>query len=225
VAWVATLQDFFMHGLPPAACVPEVRRVQSVDFPSGFFELAQHGFQGGEIVRLRASGVGSALPTGASSLTYYTVNTPPGPDFFTLSGLTITDNGTGVITVLENPNPWILAMLAACSSYVVASHKSTQGPWTTPPGWAARVACHLAAPDVATRLRTVSDKDDGEYMKALRARAAVAETFLSKLDKGEPYSDGVGPVDATPMVAEMGPVVFQLESRHFLGREHDQDRA
>lgn len=224
MVWAATMQDFFAHGLPPAACVPESRQIASIDFPSGLFELPQHGFFGGERVRLRAMSTASALPTGSSRLTYYTVATPPGPDFFSLVGLTMTDDGSGVLAAMEDPTPWILSILAAISSYIVASHKSTQGPWTTPPGWAARVAGHLAAPDVATRLRASSPKDD-KYLGWLRDRAAVAESFLAKLDRGEAYGDGVGPVDATPLVAEMGAVSVELESRHFLEHGHREDRA
>jgi hypothetical protein len=224
MTWGLTLSDFFAHGLPPAACVPESRTIQSIDFTSGLFELPQHGFFGGESVRLRAASSSSILPTGSSRLVYYTVATPPGPDFFSLVGLTITDNGSGVVAVMENPNPWILAILGAVSSYIVASHKSTLGPWTTPPGWAPRIGGHLAAPDVAARLRVSSPKDD-KYFELLRARADLAEAFLAKLDRGEPYSDGVGPVDATPLIAEMGAIAVELESRHLQERGRHEDRA
>jgi hypothetical protein len=220
VSWALTLSDFFTHGLPPAACVPESRQAQSVDFTSGLFELPQHGFFGGERVRLRASGASAALPTGANRLTYYTVDTPPGPDFFSLTGLTMTDNGTGVLTVLEDPTPWILAILASVSSYIVASHKATLGPWTVAPGWAPRVGGHLAAPDVGMRLRISSPQHP---LDKLIARAGIADAFLAKLDLGEPYSDGIGPVDATPKIAEMGSVLVKLEGRHLL--ECDEDRA
>ena len=222
MGWSATLRDFFAHGLAPAACVPESRQIQSIDHVSGLFELPQHGFFGGESVRLRTSSSSSTLPTGASRLVYYTVATPSGPDFFSLNGLSMSDNGTGVLAVLEDPTPWMLAVLAATSSYVVASHKSTQGPWSTPPGWAARVACHLAAPDVAARLRASSPKED-KHLEELRARATVAEAFLAKLDRGEPYGDGVGPVDATPNVAEMGSVSVDLKGRRFLSGNTDDD--
>lgn len=221
MAWSATLQDFFTHGLPPAACVPESRQAASVDYVSGLIELPQHGFFGGERARLRVAGSASALPTGASRLTYYPVNVPSSPDFFSFAGLTMTDNGVGVLTVLEDPTPWILGILAAVSSYVVASHTSSQGPWATPPGWAPRVAGHLAAPDVAQRLRVASPLfkiDD------LRDRAKTAEEFMARLVAGKPYNDGVGPIDATPLVADDGAVTIEIEGRDFLGRHH-RDRA
>lgn len=221
MSWTLTLADFWAHGLPPAACVPEARLVASVDVGTGLFELAQHGFFGGEIVRLRASGTGSALPTGTSRLTYYTVETPPGPDFFALAGVTMTDAGAGVITVLENPLPWILAILAAVSSLIVASHTATLGPWAVPPGWAPMVGGQLAAYRVGKRLRTSSPL---YKLDDLRKDAEAAQVFLDKLTAGKPYNDGVGPVDATPLVAEEGPIAVELEGRQFQDGP-DGDRA
>jgi hypothetical protein len=213
MSWSLTLADFWAHGLPPSACVPEARQAQSVDHASGLIELPQHGFAGGERIRLRPGSTTSAVPAGTSRLSYYTIATPSGPDFFSLVGVTMTDDGSGVITVVEDSTPWILQILASVSSYIVASHKATAGPWTTPPGWAPMIGGDLAAIRVASRLRVSSPH---YKLDDLQKRAERAEAFLAKLDHGEPYSDGVGPVDATPAVAEMGAVSVSLQGRGFL---------
>lgn len=211
--WPPTRQDLFRYGLPAAACVPDARALDSITVSGPVFECRGHGFSGGEIVRFVAR-PGSTLPAGiVSPLTWYTVNPPTDSDMFTVAGLVLSDAGAGTINVVEDIGPKLDDLMARRASWLVSWYKAGQGPWTTPPQWAAMVVAKLAAFDVAQILRTPSSRfsiDD------VRKAHDDAQAFLERLDKGEPYNDGVGPVDATPLVPEMGAVLVHLDGRDFL---------
>ncbi len=200
MSWVATRQDLERY-FPASACVPDSRQIAGIYLSGSTFELVGHGFYGGEPVRLAAR-AGGTLPAAIDPLVWYTVAPAPSRDFFALVGVTLADIGAGIIFALEDFGPKIDRILLECTSYLVARAKAYAGPWTTPPDWAPRTVAHLAAPEVAAVLRLSPDRYDVEGVKA---RAAIAEAFCQELNQGQPMGDGVGPVDATPAVAEMGP--------------------
>ena len=199
MSWVATHQDLALSGLAPAACVPDARDVVAIDIATGTFEVDGHGFNGGEPVRFVAP-PGNVLPTGLNPLAYYAVAPPPNPDFFQLNPLLLPgDAGSwspGVITlrIVENVYPKIDAIMAQWTSMLVASAKAYKGPWISPPPWAPLMVALLAAPTVASRFRV----PESRYNVALVERQfAWAEERRKDLDSGQPWNDGVGPIDAT----------------------------
>lgn len=199
----ATRAQFYTHGLPAAACVPESRSLSSVIVVDSAFELPGHGFAGGEFVRFKALGEGSALCAGLSASALYKI-VVISSDLFTvtLAGLpvTITDEGIGVISVVEDIAVRIDAILEACSSYVDANAKAYKPPFTPPfSPWVTRTVCKLAALDVALVLR----RSNPSYsLDDVKAEADKAEAFLARLAKGEPMADN--PADQTPGKAEAG---------------------
>lgn len=195
MTWVATHSDLMLSGLAPAACVPDALEIQSVDFAAGIWECVGHGFSGGESVRFVAL-PGNTLPAGTNRTTYYAVSpsSPPSPDFFTVPSLTVTDAGSGTFSLIENVYPKIDDIMAEWTSVLIGSAKAYRGQWVTPPGWAAMMVAKMAAPTVASVLRV----PDSRYNIALIERNfAWAEARRVELDNGQPWDDGVGPIDAT----------------------------
>ncbi len=224
MSWSATLEDLFTFGLPGATAAPETRQILSVDAATDEFELPGHALFGGEGVRIRPATTGT-LPTGLSSRTRYTVATPDDSDFFSLllagSPVSLSDTGSGVLTLLVDITPKLTRIVQARSSYLVARAKAYAGPWDTPPGWAPQTAAILAAYDVAAVLRVSSPQYS---LEDLRTRAEKVEAWIAgSLDKGVPMSDGVGPIDATPAQAEMGSVSVSLKGRGFLRAEDERE--
>lgn len=201
----ATLAQFYLlSGLNAAACTPESRAISSIDVAGSLFELPGNGFTDGDRVRFQALGAGAVLPAGLVRSTYYEAH--PDGDFFTLTlngaPVTITDDGTGVIHVLEDNAPKILAIIEIKSRYLDANAKAYKGPFTgTPPGWATDTVCKLAGLTVAMSLRTSSPSYN---LDDVRKEADKAESFIARLSKGEPMADD--PPDQTPKVAEMGAI-------------------
>ncbi len=117
------------------------------------------------------------------------------------SAVTLTDAGTGIIQVLVDAGPMIDAIMAAETSFVVARAHAYKGPWEVPPGWAPMLVGDLGAYRVAKLLRVSSPQYSMEALAEFRTQAL---TTLGYLAKGEPMSDGVGPIDASPNVAEAG---------------------
>ncbi len=210
MGWVATRQDLERY-FPASACVPDSRQLAGIYLSGSTFELVGHGFYGGEPVRLAAR-AGGTLPAAIDPLTWYTVAPTPSRDFFQLVGVTLADIGSGAIFALEDFGPKIDRILIEVTSYVVARAKAYRAPWTTPPDWAPRLVAHLAAPEVAAVLRLAADRYDVEGVKA---RAVVAEAFCAELNQGMPMPDGVGPVDATPDVADNAAKLVTLQRGAF----------
>ena len=204
--WVATHVDLFRY-FPASAADPDARPVAQIYVSASTFELAGHGFSGGEIVRL--TNRAGSLPTGLTPLTWYTVASVSGPDFFTLSvggaPVVLTDGGSGTTNVKENFLPKIDLIMAEVTSYLVANAKAYRGQWMTPPLWAPRTAAHLAAPDVAEVLRVPSGRYDVE---ATKARAEAAEKFVELLRQGMPADDGQGPIDSDDPTPDCSPRVL-----------------
>jgi len=205
VAWVATVEDFVkLGGLPRSALRADALPIESVDPSNNRLELPGHFYTGGERVRLAT--INGSLPGGLSAA-WQTVAPPEDPDFFSLVGVTLTDAGEGAISVIEDVTPGIVAILAAWTSFVVAKAKAYAGPWTTPPAWAPLTVCQLAAPDVASLLRLPPARYPIEQVA--KAREAQWKFVTEELGKGEPMSDGVGPVDAT-RTADNAPALVEL---------------
>ncbi len=222
--WSATLDDLFTFGLPGSTATPEARAIASVDPITGLFEVPGHALFGGERVRVRAAGAGGAIPAGLQVRSFYTVAPPEDEDFFLLRfngvPVTLTDAGTGVLTLSVGILPKLQRILAARTSYVVAHFKAYQGPWETPPEWAPLIVAQLAAYDAASVLRVASPQYS---LEELRKRAERAEEFCARGDDGKPYEDGTGPVDATPMIAEMGARPVRLKGRGLLEGESEEE--
>lgn len=197
----ATRGQFFSLGIAAAACVPESRNLSSVIVASSAFELPGHGFEGGELLRFKALGDGAALCAGLSTSALYEV-VVVSSDLFTvkLAGapVTITTEGTGVISVVEDIAPRIDVILEACSSYLDANAKAYKPPFKAPyPKWVTRTVCKLASLDVALVLR----RSNPSYsLDDVKAEAEKAEAFLERLSKGEPTADD--PADQSPATRE-----------------------
>lgn len=213
MSWPPSIADFCTFGLGSSTLAPETRQLVGANPVGSVFELRAHAFAGGEQVRIVPASSGSVLPTGVGYSTRYTVLPPTDPDFFALAGLTISDAGSGVLTLLRDLTAPALAMLLDRKNYVEAHFKAYNPPWTTPPGWAVGVVCRLAAYDFSTTFRVASP----EYsLEQLEKRAATAEAFCERGDSGEPYNDGVGPVETLPK-NPMGSVAVQLRGRGWSG--------
>lgn len=228
MSWVATRQDLLtLGGLPADAYRRDALQITNVYQAQSTFELPGHGFQGGEPVRLTGR-PGSTLPTGIQPLTWYTATVTTDPDFFQLVGVTLTDSGSGTIYAIENVWPKIDARLAARTSWVVACAKAYRAPWTTPPGWAPQLVATLVAFDLALALRIPKARYDVDGVA--KAYDEAQKFIATKLDEGAPYTDGVGPIDATPTSAEEAALIarrpgpFDWPENHHLGR-HGDDRA
>lgn len=201
-SWVASYKDLITHGLPAAALVPDAREIGGV--VGSTVEICGHGF---DLTPVRFSArAGGTLDTALSPIIWYTAVSGGDPDFFSLlSGsapIALAGDGTGTIMVLEDVRPKLAAMLLARTSYVVAHAKAYAGPWTTPPDWAPMIVAQLTAYDVASQFRIAPSRYDVDLVKT---RYLAAEALCVRLDAGEPLGDGVGPVDADPAVANMGP--------------------
>jgi len=219
MAWPPSVADLCTYGLASSTLAPESRQLVSANPAGSVFELRAHAYAGGESVRIVPASTLSVLPTGLNYSTRYTVLPPSDPDFFQLDGVTITDAGTGVLTLLRDLTAPALALIMDRVSYVEAHFKAYRPPWTVPPGWAVGVVCRLAAYDFSTIYRVVSP----QYSPTdLAKRAEEAEKFCAKGDTGTPYTDAQGPIDATPKVADMGPVAFKLKGRGFVSH-HDRE--
>lgn len=216
MSWPPSIADLCVFGLGSSSLAPESRQLNGANPSGSVLELRGHCFVGGESVRLVPSGTGSVLPSGSNYATRYTVNPPSDPDFFTLAGLTITDAGTGVITLLRDLTAPALAILLDRKNYVEAHFKAYNPPWTTPPGWAVGLVCRLAAYDFANTFRVTSPQFSKED---LATRAAEAEKFCARGDKGEPYTDALGPVETAP-ANPMGSIAVNLRGRGFAGHRH-----
>jgi hypothetical protein len=218
MSWAPTHQDLFRFGLPAAACVPDARALDSVQVAANLFECRGHGFGAGDSVRIVGRAGGTPPAAIAGPTTWYQVATTTDNDFFALAGITLADAGTGALVVIEDFAPKIDDIMARRASWLVTWYKAGRGPWTTPPLWGPMIVAHLAAPDVATALRIPSARYD---TAGVEKRYDDAKAFLAELNKGEPFSDGIGPVDATPLVPEMGPVALRLKGRGFLHGERE----
>jgi len=220
MAWPPSVADLCTFGLASSTLAPEQRTLVGANPAGSLFELRAHAFAGGESVRIVPSGTGSVLPTGLSYSTRYTVLPPGDPDFFALAGVTITDAGIGVLTLLRDLTAPALALLEDRKNYVEAHFKAYKPPWTVPPGWAVGVVCRLAAYDFSTIYRVASPQFSTEQ---LAERAKTAEEFCARGDAGTPYTDAQGPIDATPTVADMGPVAVRLKGRGFVRSSERED--
>jgi hypothetical protein len=207
MAWPPNLADFWTHGLSAAACVPEIRSVESVDVASSTFVLPSHGLASGALVQLFAKGAAAALPPPASAAAAYAVQRLSS-HAFKLAGLSLSGPPAGLVQVLEDVEPRILAILAACASDLQARATAFAAPWASAPPWAVRRACHLAAADVATWLRVVSPLYSYEQ---ILARAAAADAFINKLERGMATAEP--PVDATPSTEEAGAIAWADQDR------------
>lgn len=204
--WVATHSDLFRY-FPSAACTPDAKPIEAVYVASSLFCSPGHGFDGGEPVRFAAR-PGLAIPSVLSSTVWYTVaplRSFDEQDFFTVLDpatnlpIVLTDPGSGPFSVKENFLPKIDRIMAERTSYLEANAIAYRGPWVTPPGWAPMIVAQLAAPDVAQTLRIATARYD---VAAINARALEAEKFVDMLRNGAPMTDGIGPIDATPLVAD-----------------------
>ncbi|HSM93376.1 MAG TPA: hypothetical protein VLT47_10870 [Anaeromyxobacteraceae bacterium] len=198
-SWVASRYDLTRFGVTAAALVPEARTAQVVDVPSCTFALPGHGFGGGEQLEL-APAAGGVLPAGTSAIASYLTKLLPSQSsrLFTITNLdgspvTITDAGSGVLTVLVDMGPTVDAIMAAETSLVVARAKAYRGPWTTPPAWAPAMVADLAGPRIAKLLRVSSPQYSITDLMTFREQALRQ---LDSMAKGEPMNDGVGPIDA-----------------------------
>jgi hypothetical protein len=219
MGWQATRWDLTRFGIPAAALVPESRVATVVDVPSCTLSIPGHGFAGGEQLELVPAGLGSALPTGTSAIAAYLAKLLPSQSsrLFTLTNLdespvTITDAGAGVLTVLVDLGPTVDAIMAAETSFLIAHAKAYAGPWTTPPVWAPMIVADLAGPRIAKLLRVASPQYSLEDLMTFRKQAL---DMCARLDTGEPYPDGTGPIDADPLVGEMSPARVKLPERPF----------
>lgn len=227
--WTATRNDLITFGgLPAGAYAPDARQIAAVYVPQSTLEMSSHGFGGGGVPVRFAARAGSTLYAGIDPLTWYTVASTTDPDFFTLldgSGnpIVLTDGGTGTIFCVENIWAKIDKRLAARTSWLMAHAKAYDPPWEVPPTWAPQIVAFLVAYDVALQLRLPErypiDKIEKQY--------DAAELFIAKrLDEaGEPFGDGVGPVDAKPTVAAMGPQAVRLRGRGFLRHDDRSDEV
>jgi hypothetical protein len=222
-SWPPTRQDLFRYGLPSVACSPDARTLDSITVTGPVLETRGHGFAGGESVRFVAP-PGSTLPAGVNPapLTWYVVQPTSDNDFFTVNGLSISDAGSGQIAVVEDYGPKLDDLMARRASWLVAWYKAGIGPWTVGPDWAPIIVAKLCALDVATTLRVASARYP---IEDIRKSYDDAMKFLAELGKGEPFPDGVGPIDATPTIAESGAVHVQLRRGDFdLERRGDGER-
>jgi hypothetical protein len=210
--WPPSVADLCIFGLASSTLAPESRTLVGANPSGSVFELRGHAFAGGELVRVVPSSSGSTLPTGLAYTTRYAVLPPTDPDFFGLFGVTITDGGAGVLTLLRDLTAPALALLLDRKNYVEAHFKAYNAPWTTPPGWAVGVVCRLAAYDFSTTYRVASPTFT---LEELAKRAAIAEAFCARGDTGEPYTDAVGPVFA-PAPTPMGSVAVALKGRGYI---------
>jgi hypothetical protein len=221
---IATLADFFTYGLPAAACTPEVRSLASVDVITSTFELAGHGFTDGDVIRFKADGAAAVLDSALSPSLRYQVITN-GDSLFsvtTLAGVPIVlvGNAVGVICVVEDFTPKLLAMIAARSSYALNKCKAYRPPFASgeTPVELVMVVCHLIARDAAIMLRASSP---AYSIEDLTQRAKEADIFLSEKDKGSTFA--TDPVDATPILAESGARSWKLGSRGWAGEDRNGD--
>lgn len=206
--WRATHSDLHLSGLTPSACRPDARALGGV--AAGIFQIDGHGFDGGEQVRFSIGDPSPqrALPTGITAGVWYTVAATNGdPDYFALSPLLVpTSSGLGVVWVNENHIPKIDAIMAQWTSILIARAKAYKAPWYTPPTWGPMMVAKLAAPTVASVLRV----PEARYsVPMIREGFLWAEERCVWLERGEPLDDGIGPIDASPTVADIGAVAGQ----------------
>jgi hypothetical protein len=214
--WPPSLPDFYAFGLPPAACVPDTRAVRSITLGSPtLFELPGHGFVGGETLYFQTSASSGVLPAGLSGTTAY-LAVKTSSHFFSVTNLdgspvTITNTGTGFVNVLQDMEPIILQLLGGAASDVMSRAKAYKPPYSgTVPATLTKIACYLAAFDVATRMRVASPQFS---MDDVRKKFDTARADLVRLDLGEPLAETV--TDATPNTAEMGGVAVPLRPGDF----------
>lgn len=214
----ATRAQFFTLGIAAAACVPESRNLSSIIVADSTFELPGHGYDGGELLRFKALGADAELCSGLSAAALYEV-VLISSDLFSvkLAGIpvTITNDGTGVIAVIEDISAKIDEILETNSSYLDAHAKAYKPPFAAPfPKWATRTVCKLSALDVALVLR----RSNPSYsLDDIKAEAEKAEAFLARLDQGKPTADN--PADQSPAKAEAGAVGWKSKSNADWGNE------
>lgn len=202
MVWIPSAQEFATHcGLPAAALAPDAREIDRIHVAANLFELRSHGLSGAS-VRFSVRD-GSRLAIGLSATSWATVAETNDPDFFAVSGFTLSDEGRGSLWVVENVTPKIVAILRAWSSYVQARAIAYAPPWDVAPDWAPMIVSQLAAPVVASALRISTARYPVEEV---RERAKVAQEFVDKeLARGVPMRDGVGPIDATASIPDNAP--------------------
>ncbi len=226
MGWRPTRAQFFTLGLPPESCTALPRTLAAVDVGASSFELVGHGLEDGDHIRFRAEGDGGTLPAPLSATVLYEA-APVGDSLFQVRALggalvTLTDAGTGVITVTADYAAKLDSILEHFARWV-DDHAIPYGapdkgvsPFenaTVPPSFVL-CACQLAALCVATTLRAAAPSysiDD------VRTAATAAQVFLDKMRDGKPLA--VPPVDKTPELAEVGARAFKRRPSRGFGRE------
>jgi hypothetical protein len=202
----ATLQDFYTHGLPPAACVAESRAIKTITLATSTFEVANHGLSSGSLLKFEGIGSVFVLPAPLSGLSYYKI-VVLSADHFKVTDLSdapvvLTTVGSGVIHIVEDITAKIEMLLKASSSYLDAHTKAYKPPFQQPyPLWATQVVCHLAARDLCVAMRKTTP---GYNLDDIKERGIRADAFLARLNRGTPTADN--PADQSPTIREAGAV-------------------
>lgn len=221
MTWRPTRQQFYTYGLRAECCTAEARQIETVDFASSpaVFELRGHGLADGAVGRFRAEGDPKALATGLSASSTYEVTTNGG-DLFTVSlagaPVDLTDEGTGVLTWIQDLGPEIDAHLDASVSYLEDNARAYAPPFADPVRLTViEAVCQRAAYNFAVTLRNSSPAFS---LEDLRKRFDDAQALIARLNAGETLVSD--PIDATPDVEEAAAVPFQdfdADGRGWLG--------
>jgi hypothetical protein len=200
-----TVAEFYSLGVRAEALVSRARPVESVLVASSALVIARHGAALGTPGRLRAVGADSALPEPlVDGTTYYAI--PVSGDTMQVAAsdggaaVTLTDAGDGRVEWVEDIEARIESALDHWTGVWDEAVRPHGGPWATYPRAAKQVIAILAA-DQLLRTHGLTPPDarpselDQDQVKWARAQLAKA---------GE-YAEGE---DATPDVAELGPVAF-----------------
>lgn len=221
---LATLGDFYVHGLAPSVCVAEARPVESIAVSSSSFFLRNHGLTTGSKVTFEIAEADAVLPAPTSALEVYDA-TRVNANVFTVAlagvAVSLVDAGSGTILVREDIEPKILAKITAWSKVYWGKLRAHKGPFAEPREDVALLICKLVAYDVAVQERI---NRPGVDMGDLRRFHEWAVGELGKLDAGAAYSGNV-PEDATPPLAENGATGWDSNDNGWTSRDANGDRV
>lgn len=224
MATLATLDDFFRLGLPPAACVPVPRPIEAVDVASDRVLARGHGLLAGDVLKFRGQG---ALPSPLSATAIYKA-APVDGDLFGLlyadgpsAGLPVDllTEGARPIEYLVDPRPAIERELAAASS-LVQDHLTAHGPVDSPTEVIVKVVCTVAAYQIAMVRGMVAKTMLEGLRDSLEKRHEEAQVQLRRWLAGRPVA---GLTDTTPLLADNGPMGALVSAPIVIGAQWGYD--
>lgn len=212
---LATLDEFYTHGLRSELLVRNGRAVVSVDATANTITLPMHGAAADDPVRFSSQTTSGTLPGGLSaSSSYYAI--PVSDDILQVSAtaggaaVDLTTAGTGVILAIFSPTPRVQKQLEAASAQVQAA-LVVAGELVAPyPLEVVMVTCHIAALTVAASFGLVNAAQVTQDVEYIKARYDAAMKALERWRAGQRPA---GLVDSTTDTSEDGAVSWGDASR------------